>query len=529
MPVSPGIPFPQILSFGDTSNNDTRPIVESKNVRGGMVNPASSLAATYPGTDQQSINSIVPFQSLGFQGTSSANYVLHVATAGGAGAGATSWEPLADYLGAVGGAFQMAQNPNVSQDYQDDDVANTDHSVQTPNILRFGVNTDESGPHESYHGLTVSVTNEITDGGDTTFDTIRYGLTNQGNLATTYTAAEFLTHTGLSSGNTANVMAWSNQLSNGALVSSPITVSSDGTNYTTTIDGNLTLTGTLNYGTVVQANTLSVDDKFIVLNDGFTTEYDSIGDMTSSGSTGGILVQIGTVDDNDDGDVTDLTETKYKAFYWDAGTGNWSFADAVDADADGDGTNDGFTFSNINILASKTNIVDLHFGDTVATPSDNLEWAQKFVTPNLLSTYLTYNLSEATVDNNNATIPAVPSNSDNVLNLNTEGDTFVRYARIWHVQGQITQDIIDSKKMYINIPRNESDDYYAKPPVVQVYRSTTHGTDQEQNVREEVMTNIKIRQLNATQDRIEIFFAQWPGSAAGGLTTSDVVMVRILH
>ena len=528
MPITPignAIPFPGILSFSSPDNTSNFPLVETKNVRGGIVFPASDLAAAYPGTGQDTASTVVPFSSLGFEGTNSGDFILKVCVSGGGteGNAQTQWEPLSDYLGTSSGSFMLAQAANVTQNFGDN--AGT-HTANTPSVLRFGVGADHVGSNDARDGLVASIKDEVADS-DSTPNTLRFSLTNAPNLGTVLTAGNYAANTGVSNGSSANVLGWSASENNGQLIPSPIQVSSNGTIFTTTVTGNLVITGSIDQGSVVQANTLSVNDKFITLNDNFTTEYSSIDDMTSAQSTGGILVQIGAVDDNSDGDVTDLGEIKYKAFYWDAGTGNWSFADAVDADGDGDGNADGFTFSNVNILASKSNIVDLHFGDTVTTPSANLEYSEKFVTPSLLTTYLQYNITEPSEAN--ATVPAVPTSTDNVLNFNTEGDTFVRFARIWHVSAQVTQNIIDSKKMYINIPRDEDDDYYAKPPVVKGYRSTTHGNDTDQNVREEVMTNIKIREINGAQDRIEIFFAQWPGSAAGGLSVGDVLIVRILH
>lgn len=525
MPITPipdGINFPGILSAFSTDNTSKFPLVETKNVRGGIVFPAANLATEYPGNDQDTASTVVPFSSIGFEGTGSGDYILKVCVSGGLTEGmtATSWEPLADYLGGVGGSFMLAEATGDTQTFGGND-ASAPHLATNPSVIRLGVGPDYSGNNVKEDGLTASMKDEISDGGIE--DTIRFGLTNATNLSTTPAAGSYATNTGVSDDTNANVMAWSPDGNGGQLIPAPIQVKSDGTNFTTTIAGNLTLSGTLNYGNVVQANTLSVDDKFIVLNDGFVTQYDSVDLANTAQSQGGLLVQIGTVDGNNDGDSTDLGETKYKAFYWDATTGNWSFADAQDAD-DGTGTADGYTFSNVSIMASKTNLVDLHFGDTVATPSQNLEWNSKFVTPLLLSTYTAYDINESVIDNT-ASVPDITDVATNNLILNTDSSTFVRFSRIWHVQGQVTAAIISAKKMHIDIPRSENDDYYDKPPVVEVFRTYNDG---DGSVREQVMTQVKIREIAGDHDRIEVLFAQWPGGSTG-LTAGDLIMVRILH
>lgn len=481
---------------------------------------AGSLASTYTGSNLAGGSQILkPWRSMAFEEQADGSKILKVATAGGGGT-ASTWEPLADHLGGIGGRFQHAQDEDAAQD-------NTT-AIASPDdgILRLGVGYNPAGGEaalvRSGHGLTSIFHSEISDSAE--IDTIRFSLTGASSLGTSYTAANWDTNAAISSDGTQYpLLAWSGGDFE-SVIPTGIKVESNGTIWTTTINGNLNVTGTIDYTSVVQASTLSVADKFITLNDGFTTEYASLSAMDTSSSTGGLLVQTGSIDaDNDD--VVDAGEVKYKGFYWDAPLQNWVFADFEDNADETD-----YVISNKEIVASKSNIVDLHFGDGAPDPSLNYNWNSKFVTPELLSTYLAYSINPSAIPNT-APVPDLEDSSDNAnIQVTSESQTTVRFARIWKVNNTVTQTQIDNKLIYVDVFRDDSDGLFEAPPVVQVYRrfSVVEGQTTT-NYKEQVFCNVQvIERTGAGQhDYLALQFDTWPG--ANGLQVGDVLQIRVLY
>ena len=519
--------FGDVLFTGTDTNNvpdfNLLRLVESVQVAGGMLNPTDgvgSLASTYSGSTLAGGSQVVkPWRSMAFEEQGDGSRILKVATAGGGGTQST-WEPLADHLGGVGGRFQHAQDAGTTQD-------NTS-AVASPDdgILRLGVGYNPTGGEGSLirtgKGLTSIFHSEIDDSAE--IDTIRFSLTGANGLGTDYTAANWDTNAAITSDGTQYpVLAWSGGDFE-QIIPTGIKVESNGTIWTTTINGNLNVTGTIDYTSVVQASTLAVADKFITLNDGFDTEYVNLAAMNTASSTGGLLIQTGSIDaDNDD--AVDVGEVKYKGFYWDAPLQNWVFADFEDNADETD-----YVISNKEIVASKSNIVDLHFGDGVDDPSLNYEWNSKFVTPELLSTYVLYSMNPSGLPNT-APIPALEDSSDNSnIQTTSESQTTVRFARIWKVQNTLTSTQIANKLIYIDVFRSDSDGLYEAPPVVQVYRkySVVEGQTTT-NYKEQVFCNVQVieRTGSGQHDYLALQFDTWPG--VNGLQVGDVLEIRVLY
>lgn len=518
--------FGDVLFTGTDTNNipnfDLLRLVESVQVAGGMLNMttgAGSLETTYTGTNLVGGSQILkPWRSMAFEQQADGSKILKVATAGGNGS-ASTWEPLADHLGGIGGRFQHAQD--------EDDPQDNTSNVSSPDggILRLGVGYNPAGGEASLirsaKGITSIFHSEIDDTGE--IDTIRFSLSGASSLGTAYTAANWDTNAAISNNVDYPVLAWSGGSSE-SVIPTGIKVSSNGTIWTTTINGNLNVTGTIDYTSVVQAATLSVADKFITLNDGFTTEYASLSAMNTSSSTGGLLVQIGSIDvDNDD--VVDAGEVKYKGFYWDAPLQNWVFADFED---NADQTD--YVISNKEIVPRKTNIVDLHFGDGAPDPTLNYNWNSKFVTPELLSTHLLYSFNPSGTPNT-ATIPALEDSVDNGnIQATPASQTRVRFARIWKINNTLTSTQISNKRIYVDVFRDDSDPIFDYPPVVQVYRrfSVVEGQTTT-NYKEQVFCNVQVIERSGAgqHDYLALQFDTWPGTS--GLLVGDVLEIRVLY
>ena len=518
--------FGDVLFTGTDTNNvpdfQLLRLLESVQVAGGMLSittGAGSLATTYTGTNLAGGSQVLkPWRSMAFEEQADGSKILKVATAGGNGS-ASTWEPLADHLGGIGGKFQHAQDEDAAQD-NTTGVASPDGGV-----LRLGVGYNPSGGEgslvRSAKGITSIFHSEISDTGE--IDTIRFSLSGASALDTAYTAANWDGNAAISNNVDYPVLAWSGG-SEESVIPTGIKVSSNGTVWTTTINGNLNVTGTIDYTSEVQASTLAVADKFITLNDGFETEYPTLADMDTAFSTGGILIQIGSIDADDD-DVVDAGEVKYKGFYWDAPLQNWVFADFED-----NATETDYIISNKEIVPRKTTVVDLHFGDTVADPTLNYNWNSKFVTPELLSTHLSYAFNPSGTGNT-ATIPAIEDSTDNLnIQATPNAQTTVRFARIWKINNTVTATQISNKLIYVDVFRDDSDAIYDYPPVVQVYRRFTVVEGQTSiNYKEQVFCNVQVieRTGSGEHDYLALQFDTWPGT--NGLQAGDVLEIRVLY
>lgn len=520
--------FGDVLFTGTDTNNtpnfDLLRLVESVQVAGGMLNlttGAGSLATTYTGTNLGGGSQVVKaWRSMAFEEQGDGSKILKVATSGGGGTQSV-WEPLADHLGGVGGKFQHAQDVADAQD-------NTT-GVSSPDggVLRLGVGYNPSGGEASLirqgKGLSSIFKSEISD--TDSIDTIRFSLTGANALDTAYTASNWDLNAAVTNDGTQYpVLAWSGG-DHEQIIPTGIKVESNGTIWTTTINGNLNVTGQIDYTSVVQASTLAVADKFITLNDGFETEYANLAAMNTSSSTGGILVQVGSIDADDD-DVVDAGEVKYKGFYWDAPLQSWVFADFTDNEDETD-----YVISNKEILASKTNIVDLHFGDGVVDPSTNANWTSRFVTPEMLSTHYAYSSNPSNVPNQGSIPPLDDSQDNGNIQLLPEPSTQVRFSRIWRVNNLVTQTQVNNKLIYIDVFRDDSDEIYDYPPVVQVYRrySATEGQTTI-NYKEQVFCNVQVieRTGSGNHDYLALQFDTWP-SATSGLQVGDVLDIRVVY
>jgi hypothetical protein len=519
--------FGDVLFTGTDTNNvpnfDLLRLLESVQVAGGMFHMttgAGSLTTTYTGTNLAGGSQVLkPWRSMAFEEQADGSKILKVATAGGNGA-ASTWEPLADHLGGIGGRFQHAQDEDVSQN-NTSDVASPDDG-----ILRLGVGYNPAGGEgslvRSAKGLTSIFHSEIADSAE--IDTIRFSLTGAPALGTAYTAANWDLNAAITSDGTQYpVLAWSGGDFE-SVIPTGIKVESNGTIWTTTINGNLNVTGTIDYTSVVQAATLSVADKFITLNDGFDTEYASLSAMNTSSSTGGLLIQTGSIDADDD-DVVDAGEVKYKGFYWDAPLQNWVFADFEDNAGQTD-----YVISNKEIVPRKTNIVDLHFGDGAVDPALNYNWNSKFVTPELLSTHLLYSFNPSGTPNT-APIPDLEDSADNGnIQATPDSQTRVRFARIWKINNTVTSTQIANKRIYVDVFRDDSDPIFDYPPVVQVYRrfSVVEGSTTT-NYKEQVFCNVQVIERTGAgeHDYLALQFDTWPGT--NGLLAGDVLEIRVLY